>query len=233
MTKTAILFDIDDTLYDQSIPVCSAIEEVTGASVPDRELFYRTFHSYSNTMFRRTESNRMDLGRSRILRIRYTMEDLGYSISDREAEQFQNCYMEKLRKVQLSPVLTEMMEQLSKSGTVMGVLTNGPFEHQLGKYMRLGLARWIPRRNVVISEEAGFAKPSVEAFRVCEMRMGLTPENTWMVGDSLVNDIGGASAAGWHTLWYSHHGQESGEFRPERTAFSEEEMCRQILEIVR
>ena len=97
MTKTAFIFDIDDTLYDQSIPVCSAIAEVTGKMPDDPELFYRTFHSYSNTMFRRTERNRMDLNKSRILRIQYTMEDLGQPVSDRGAEMFQHCYMENLR----------------------------------------------------------------------------------------------------------------------------------------
>ena len=224
MTKTAFIFAIDDTLYDQSIPVCSAIAEVTGKMPDDPELFYRTFHSYSNTMFRRTERNRMDLNKSRILRIQYTMEDLGQPVSDREAEMFQHCYMENLRKVQLSPTLTQLMDRCVSAGVKMGILTNGPYEHQLGKYMRLGLARWIPRRNVVVSEEAGFAKPSVEIYHVAQMRMGLVPENTWMIGDSLVNDIAGASAAGWHTLWYSHHGQEPGEICPERTVYSEEEM---------
>ena len=163
MTKTAFIFDIDDTLYDQSIPVCSAIAEVTGKMPDDPELFYRTFHSYSNTMFLNLLCSNPYLlnleykpfPRAVQRRLFQTLTMMIPAFSKEEG-----CYMENLRKVQLSPTLTQLMDRCVSAGVKMGILTNGPYEHQLGKYMRLGLARWIPRRNVVVSEEAGF-EPSL------------------------------------------------------------------------
>ena len=226
-----IFWDIDDTLYDQSKPVCDAIEEVTGRTLPDREAFYRTFHKYSNIMFRRTQKDDMDLDESRILRICYSMEDLGLPVSRQEAAAFQDQYLENLSRVQLSDTLVTLMEECTRAGVKMGILTNGPYEHQLKKVYRLGMDRYVAPEHVIISEEAGYAKPSIEIFQIAQQRLSASGEEIWMVGDSLVNDIQGAMAAGWHTLWFSRHGQDPGDIRPERTVLSEQEMLEWAFEM--
>ena len=49
------------------------------------------------------------------------------------------------------------------------------------------------------------AKPDVQIFRIAEEKWGMNPANTYMVGDSLENDITGAKNAGWKTIWMNHH----------------------------
>lgn len=51
----------------------------------------------------------------------------------------------------------------------------------------------------VLSYEHGVVKPAVELFRLACRRLGVAPQDAWMVGDNAMTD-GGAVAAGIRTL---------------------------------
>ena len=222
--QKAILFDIDDTLYDQTKPLCDACEEAAGVRIFDRELFFNTFRRYSDAAFYASESSRISLEDSRLYRILNTMKELSLPMTVPQAESFQLLYQEKLYQIRLSEGLSGLMDTLSHAGVLMGILSNGPLEHQLRKYYALGMDRWIPRKRVIISSEVGCSKPSVEIFRVAEKALGLVPDQAWMVGDSLINDIAGAAGAGWHTIWYNHHAGQAGGLQPDVIVTTEAEM---------
>ena len=117
----------------------------------------------------------------------------------------------------------------------MGIVTNGPHEHQLKKFFILNLDRWISPYMVVVSGSAGYAKPDPQIFRIAEKKMGLCPAKTWMIGDSLRNDIGGAKAAGWKTLWLARHAmpfERAEDYHPDLTAFTEAQMCGMLLQVI-
>lgn len=233
--ETTFIFDIDDTLYDQVSPIIRACEEATGEPLPDEMQFYQLFRIRSNEVFYQVESGAISLEESRILRFQYAMADLGISVTRDQAGKFQRLYEENALHIQLSDVLIRFFAQCSLRGVRMGVVTNGPHEHQMKKFFNLGLERWISPYMVVVSGSAGFAKPDPRIFRFAERKMGLDPEHTWMVGDSLKNDIGGARAAGWNTLWLARHVmpfEKAEDFAPDLVAHTEEEMCEALLQIL-
>ena len=141
MTQISIIFDIDDTLYDQVFPIVSACEETFGLKLEDPMRFYLTFRKRSNEWFFRAEQGEVSLGDSRINRIRQTMEDLSVSISEEQAEHFQTMYEEKTLQLHMSDRLTAFMGRCTLENVRMGILTNGPHEHQMKKYYTLGLNR--------------------------------------------------------------------------------------------
>ena len=108
----------------------------------------------------------------------------------------------------------------------MGVMTNGPYKHQLQKFHTLGLDRWFTEDQLMVSADVGAAKPDIRIFRMAEERWKLIPENTYMIGDSLENDITGAKAAGWKTVWMNHHRYSlpAGMEKPDHVAYTEEEL---------
>ena len=53
---------------------------------------------------------------------------------------------------------------------------------------------------VLASAELGLAKPDPAIFDLALERTGCSPDQAWMVGDRLDNDIRPANAAGWHTI---------------------------------
>jgi putative hydrolase of the HAD superfamily len=54
-----------------------------------------------------------------------------------------------------------------------------------------------------VSEEAGVAKPDPKIFEIALDRLGVGALETVMVGDSWINDIAGAAAAGLRTVWFN------------------------------
>ena len=98
-----------------------------------------------------------------------------------------------------------LLDECEAAGVKMGVITNGPFSHQVQKFHTLGLDKWFTEDQLIVSAGVGVAKPDVQIFRMAEEKWGMKPENTFMIGDSLENDIAGAKNAGWKTIWMNHH----------------------------
>jgi putative hydrolase of the HAD superfamily len=52
-----------------------------------------------------------------------------------------------------------------------------------------------------ISSEIGYPKPDLRFFTEAQTQLGLPPQEILLVGDDWTNDILGARAAGWQTVW--------------------------------
>lgn len=59
--------------------------------------------------------------------------------------------------------MERMLEELSRKMT-LGIITNGPSEHQRDKVRALGVERWIPMERIWISGDLGVGKPHKEIF---------------------------------------------------------------------
>ena len=86
---------------------------------------------------------------------------------------------------------------------------------------------------LIVSAGVGVVKPDVKIFRMAEEKWGMKPENTFMIGDSLENDIAGAKNAGWKTIWMNHHRYmvPEGMEKPDYIAYTEEELRKLIVQI--
>lgn len=93
------------------------------------------------------------------------------------------------------PDALETIRSLRAQGIKVGVLTNGPSELQRRKLAASGLLEELDA--VAISGEIGAHKPDARAFERALALLGTRADETAMVGDDLVNDIGGALAAGF------------------------------------
>ena len=124
--------------------------------------------------------------------------------------------------------MTDAMRQLMqnlKEKVTLGIVTNGPAQHQWDKVNALGVTEWIPVGHVFISGALGVAKPDKRIFSRAAERMGILPQEICYVGDSFENDIVGAKAAGWNAVWYNHRGhQAAGDVKPDAVVRSEAEL---------
>lgn len=234
--RLSLIFDIDDTLYRQLVPLQAACEEALGGKIPvDAEEFYRIFCRRSGEMFLASESGDISIHQSRLYRISNTMKDLGIPFTEEMAEVFQAKYAENQAGLRLPDTLSRMLEDCRNEGISMGIITNGPDGHQRKKYHNMGLGRWIPEEFLLISGSAGCAKPDVNIFRMEEKQMGCSRENTYMIGDSYENDMAGAMRAGWKTIWVNYHRYPlpQGAERPEHIVYSEEELKNTVERLIR
>ena len=85
------------------------------------------------------------------------------------------------------------LESLRRRGLRLAVVSN--WDARLGPLLeRLSLAGYFDA--ILISAEAGFAKPSPEIFAAAATRLGVSPAAVLHVGDSEREDVAGARGAG-------------------------------------
>ena len=125
------------------------------------------------------------------------------------------------------------LDKCAEKGIKMGVITNGPYAHQVQKFYTLGLDKWFSMDQLIVSAGVGVAKPDTRIFQMAEEKWGMIPEQTYMIGDSLENDIQGARNAGWKTIWMNHHRYSvpKGMKAPDHIVYTEEEMKNLILDL--
>ena len=98
----------------------------------------------------------------------------------------------------LYPETLEALTALRSRGLVLGVISN--FDSRLfGLLEGLGLARFFAP--VVISSQAGAAKPETAIFHRALTSHGLRPDDALHVGDSYEADVVGARTAGLTPVW--------------------------------
>ena len=218
----AMIFDLDDTLYLRSDPLMRAMEMTFGsqaldgcrfllaskseatAELSDQEkaaILSAIYRKHSNEVYDQSMKGEITMEEMYIYRIGRTMEDLGVTITDEQALTFQKNYAYSQEHLYMHPEVEEMLTFLRDKGVFIGVITNGPAEHQKGKYNALSLERFLPYDHFLSSGEAGVSKPDPEIMRIAQARWNLDPATTWYIGDSLAHDISCAQKENWHTLW--------------------------------
>ncbi|MFI1234477.1 HAD family hydrolase [Nocardia salmonicida] len=120
--------------------------------------------------------------------------------------------------IRTRPGVLEGLERLRNTGWILGIVTNGAHDNQLGKILSTGLAECV--NGICISGEVGLRKPDPRIFHLAARRSQTeSAVGGWMIGDDPDLDIRGGQAAGMKTCWVTHDRQwESAEIHPDTSA---------------
>lgn len=206
--KQAILFDVDDTLYDQTVPFKEAYAEFFGKkpAVPAGTI-YPVTRKYSDQVYFQALAGHITMEEMYIYRVQKAFQEFGIRITDEDALGFQKIYAGRQRQIHMSKKMEEILEYCSGK-TDLGIITNGLSEHQWNKVKSLRVERWIPHENIFVSADVGAEKPHREIFEYAEHAMGLEDAEVWFVGDAYELDIKGAVKMGWNTVWMNRRDYE-------------------------
>ena len=205
----AILFDVDDTLYDQQEIFARACRDVFGElkDISMSELFKMSRY-YSDECFDAEIQGKMTKEEMYINRIRRTVEHFGVTITDEQAMQYQERYVYYGTQITVSDQMRQILEYCAEH-MKLGVITNGPSAHQWRKIKTLELERWVNPEYIFVSGDVGVNKPERGIFEHVRKKMDLqNPEDIVYVGDSYEKDILGATGAGWNAIWLERRGRE-------------------------
>lgn len=212
MTIKSVFFDLDDTLHDHQKPFRDAITHSFPEMFDDRTIMaiYKKFRECSDDLWTAYVTNELALDEMRIQRISQTMKFFNMILTREQAETFQSIYENCLSHLELFSMVIELLGALQENGLQVGIITNGPAEHQRNKIKALGLTNYIPVDYIFISGELGIAKPDPKIFQLAAEKTGHSPSELLYVGDSWDNDVVGANRAGWHAVWFNHRKRQPG-----------------------
>ncbi|MBO1306824.1 HAD family hydrolase [Enterococcus sp. 669A] len=209
----AIIFDVDDTIYDQQQPFRNAVQKVFPyVRMKDMHFLYIRFRVHSDENFNKVISGDWTLTYMRNYRVCQSLKELNYpEITDEEALTFQQVYEEELDAIVMHEEVRKTLDYLQEQGIALGIITNGPTDHQHKKIMQLDLLNWVNPEHIIISQASGYEKPDKEIFQLAEQQFNLDYERTLYVGDNFDNDVVGSKSAGWQALWFNHRQRQLAE----------------------
>lgn len=207
--KKGIFFDLDDTLYDHLIPFRDGVIEVFGAEAEgwDMEQLYHRLRVHSDSLWPQWISGELSLEEMRIERMIRTFQEIGMEVDQERAARIQAAYLSHQYEIHPYDGAVELIQDLKEAGYTVGIITNGPVDHQWGKIRGLGLDQWIEEDYVFISDALGMGKPQPELFSHVNQVTGTVPEHSCYIGDSWQNDVIGALGAGWQIVWFNPRGR--------------------------
>jgi len=201
-TLKAILFDMDNTLFDfvaAKLIACreilSYINRKKGSNFEDPSELFRYF-----------------------LRGTYGFEDYE-NIRDYMQERriftargYKNCCniyeREKLENLKLYPGVRDTLYQLKRMGLKLAIITDADKYHALARLTRVELLDFFDF--LVSADMTGTKKPDPAHFIFALQALGTEPEENLVVGDSIRRDILPARKLGLKTAYASY-----GDWRPE------------------
>ena len=206
--KKAVLFDVDDTLYDQTVPFKEAYAQYFGDKPPvPAEVIYPVTRKYSDQVYSQAMSGQITMEELYIYRVQKAFEEYNITITVEEALAFQKVYADRQRHIHMSETMEKILAYCAGKAK-LGIITNGPSAHQWNKVKSLQAERWILHENIFVSGDVGAEKPERKIFDHAKQMMKLEDAEVWFVGDSYELDVKGAMNAGWNAVWMNRRGRE-------------------------
>jgi len=208
VTTRAVLFDLDDTLFDHWHCTHQALEALQGVHPRFRRWSLCEFGERHSLLLEQFHldvlAGRLTVDDARIQRFSRLMEEAGEAVTPGGAAgmaaDYRRAYVAAWRLV---PGALELLDALHPHAPI-GVISNNVVGEQIEKIRACGLAPFLD--TVVISEEAGVAKPHPRIFEIALARLGSSADETVMVGDAWAADIAGARSAGMRAVWFNRFG---------------------------
>lgn len=180
-----IVFDLDDTLYKEIDFLKSAYHEIVEV-IGHPEAFDFMLDCYF-------------LGENAFQCVIYKY-NLSYTV-----EQLLVIYRNHKPGISLAPSTIATLDELKASGAILCLLTDGRSVTQRNKIEALGLVRWFSLDDILISEEFGHSKPSMECYHYFINRH---PDAEFVViGDNPAKDFITPNKLGWTTICLCSNGQ--------------------------
>ncbi len=203
----AVLFDIDNTLYDYDLADQKAKEALYEYCTKHFAWTKKEAKEYLQEAKSQIEIHtKQILGRdtavihNRLIRFQRMLENKHCPLIP-HAMALYNIYWDNLfSSMQVSEGMLDYIEDLKQKGIKIGIATDMTAQIQFRKLEKLSILPFVDF--MVTSEEAGCEKPEKAFYELCIQKANCLPEECLMIGDSLKKDVLGAKAVGMHALQY-------------------------------
>lgn len=205
---SAVLFDLDDTLFDHRRSARTALEAVQAchpslSGVPLAAL-ERSHARYLEEIHGEVLAGRVGLDDARRQRFRRLFGFAGHEPDDDLVERAAVTYRDRYLTGRVPMDGAVALLRFVRAHARVGVVSNNLLEEQQDKLRFCKLDPFVDV--LVVSEEAGVSKPHPYIFRLALERLECAAGDVVMVGDSWAADVVGAQAAGIRPIWFNPEG---------------------------
>lgn len=197
----ALLMDLDDTLYPYAPAHKAAhqaalnwLQTVTGLPLDTLETAYATARRRVQVQLKEHAASH-----HRLLYFQALCEALQLPVFHLAPAATDHYWKTFLSHMTLSPDARLFLETVHAQGLPVVLVTDLVADIQFQKVLRLGVADLI--QTLVSSEEAGVEKPNPAMFHLALAKLGLLPQDVWMIGDAVEKDLWGAHLLGIQPVW--------------------------------
>lgn len=190
----AVIFDLDDTLYNQ-------MQHLAGAYLSVGRLMNRLFGLNPLEVKRNLLKLAKVKGSASGMLFNILLEN--YKIKPENEllnRMISTFYSYKLTKLEPYKDAANLLRMLKKKGLKLGLLTEGRPELQKAKLEALGFKKLFD--DVIVTDELGgrYKKPNPEGFSEIAKRLGVKPEESIYLGDNPKKDFIGPRKIGMLTV---------------------------------
>ena len=206
-----VLFDLDDTLHDDTFAYQSAAEEVAREVAAEHGVdalaLQAAYVAEAEGFWQRLSPRdlKVKLSRVRASMWQNALESVGVAspeVAEQSAERY-NAYRSKYYT--LFPGAVDLLKTLRERGMKLGIVTNGLSETHREKIALLRISEYFDA--IFLADEVGMIKPDPLLFAHACRTLG-APAHSAMVGDRYDRDIRGALEAGLFTIWLNVRDEE-------------------------
>ena len=204
----AVIFDLDDTLYDYITYEKGAQNAVIDRAVTllgkDREVVEKAYLAGKNKAKIGLET--VAAGHNRMLYVQGMLEELGVSPVEHSLELYETFWGYVLEHIRLNDYVVPLLEELKNRGIKVALCSDLTVNIQHRKINKLGLTKYIDA--LVTSEEAGAEKPSSLMYEKVLSKLCVSKEEAVMGGDSMRKDVEGPIAFGMQAVHFDGDGEK-------------------------
>lgn len=168
-----IVFDLDDTLYDEKNYVCSGFNAIENAFPQFKGLSEKLWKAFID-------------GKPAVDAV---VSELGLK-KEKYKQEFLEIYRSHKPDITLNENVYEILSKLKKDNKKLGLITDGRPEGQHNKIAALGIADFFDK--IIITDELGgtdYRKPNPLAFSIMKECLNLRYEDMCYIGDNLNKDF--------------------------------------------
>jgi putative hydrolase of the HAD superfamily len=197
MVTRGVVFDLDDTLYLERDYVRSGFSHVAtlvATSPADNR-------AIANWLWTRFEEGVRGDTFNRLLASR---RDLAARVT---AAALVDAYRNHRPSISLLPGAVQLLERLRRTGTRLGILTDGPLASQSAKVDALRLQHWFDPILLTDSRQPEFRKPETGGFEWIATQWNIPHGELAYLADNPTKDFVGPRRLGWKTVRIRMPGQ--------------------------
>lgn len=175
--NTVVVFDLDDTLYNELDYLKSAYQSIALSLEPNnwKVLYSKMFSLY---------------------RCRFNVFEFVANSYNKEVEDLVDMYRNHDPDIRLFEGVLDVFDAIKSKNGKIGIITDGRSKTQRAKIDSLGILEYLD--SIIISEEIGSDKPCIANYKAIEN--SISGKIYYYVADNLKKDFIAPNSLGWYSV---------------------------------